>query len=65
MIDTQRPIAESSPMAPEVRLAVATWRYLGDRTTADLAYCARFATDAAPEPIAALGGGWAYPLPSA
>ena len=41
-----------------------TWRYLGDRAAADLAYCARFGTTEAPEPAMAAGGVWAYPLPA-
>lgn len=43
----------------------ATWRYIGERAAADLAYCLRFGTAVAPEPSIALGGAWAYPLPGA
>ena len=64
MTDTQVPMAESDVVTPPVRLMTATWRYVGDRTAADLAYCARFALDTAPEPVAAVGGGLSYPLPS-
>ena len=42
-----------------------TWRYLGDRTAADMAYCARFGVTEAPEPTRAPGGIWAYTLPAA
>lgn len=47
-----------------VTLNVATWRYQGDRDAADRAYCTRFGVAAAPEPVIALGGAWAYPLPA-
>lgn len=30
--------------------APLTWRYLGERTAADAAYCIRFSVKAAPEP---------------
>lgn len=40
-----------------------TWRYLGDRDAADLAYCARFGTREAPEPAVGPGNTWAYALP--
>jgi len=42
-----------------------TWRYLGDRTVADAAYCARFDVRHAPEPMRAPDGAWAYALPGA
>ena len=42
---------------------VDTWRYQGDRTLADGAYCARFNVQVAPEPFAMPGGVWAYTLP--
>lgn len=43
---------------------VPTWRYLGNRDAADVAYCARFGTTEAPEPSMAPGGMWAYTLPA-
>jgi hypothetical protein len=43
----------------------ATWRYIGERAAADLAYCVRFGVALAPLPSIALGGAWAYPLPAA
>lgn len=42
-----------------------TWRYLGDRTVADSAYCARFNVLQAPEPMVSPDGAWAYSLPAA
>ncbi len=45
------------------RMNVATWRYLGDRDAADLAYCVRFGVARAPEPYVAPGGALAYPVP--
>ncbi len=41
-----------------------TWRYLGDRAAADLAYCGRFGTTEAPEPVMVVGGAWAYAVPA-
>ncbi len=49
------------PMA--TRSSAPTWRYLGERAAADLAYCARFEVAEAPEPTVVPGGAWAYPLP--
>lgn len=40
-----------------------SWRYLGERTAADLAYCVRFGVTVAPEPYVAPGGALAYALP--
>lgn len=64
-------MSELEPQAREIRAIastavsyVPTWRFVGDRVSADLAYCSRFGTDAAPDPTVALGGAWAYPLPS-
>ncbi len=45
-------------------LNIATWRYMGDRDAADQAYCARFGVPSAPEPTVALGGAWAYTVPT-
>lgn len=52
------------PPVPSARMSHATWRFMGDRDAADQAYCVRFAVSQAPEPIIALGGAWAYALPS-
>lgn len=49
--------AKSSLYAP-------TWRYIGDRDAADLAYSARFGVAIVPEPSIAPGGAWAYALPA-
>lgn len=46
-----------------VRPNLATWRYLGDREAADLAYCVRFGVARAPEPFVAPGGALAYAVP--
>ena len=43
---------------------VPTWRFLGDRAAADVAYCARFGTNEAPTPSLTPGGLWAYVLPT-
>jgi hypothetical protein len=59
---TERDTPPASPVLPGAR--DATWRYIGDRAAADRAYCARFGVSQAPEPIVALGGAWAYALPS-
>ncbi|MDP9312107.1 MAG: hypothetical protein M3R24_14690 [Chloroflexota bacterium] len=45
-------------------LTMTTWRYLGDRSEADRAYCFRFGVSQAPEPVSVPGGAWAYPLPA-
>ncbi|MBA3945670.1 MAG: hypothetical protein H0X37_14025 [Herpetosiphonaceae bacterium] len=42
----------------------ATWRYVGERDAADLAYCVRFDVTEAPEPTIALGGAFAYAVPT-
>ncbi len=52
------------PVKLTVRPSIPTWRYIGDRAAADLAYCARFGTHEAPDPTVALGGAWAYALPA-
>ena len=46
-------------------LNITTWRYLGERTAADLAYCTRFGVQEAPEPTESLSGVWSYVLPTA
>lgn len=51
-------------MSP-VTTNIPTWRYLGDRTSADVAYCVRFSVQQAPEPTESLSGVWHYALPSA
>ncbi len=56
---------DTLPATAAVRLNVPTWRYLGEREAADLAYCARFGVAAAPEPTVVHGGAWAYTLPEA
>ena len=63
MTDSEPVKYEREPVARSIQLGVATWRYVGSRSDADLAYCARFGTDEAPEPTVALGCAWAYALP--
>lgn len=58
MLDGERSMPMTIPNVP-------TWRYLGDRTAADLAYCARFGVQEAPEPTESLNGVWSYALPTA
>ena len=63
-------LSESTTVEPGheaamVRPATDTWRYLGDRDTADRAYCARFSVTEAPEPVSLQGGTLAYALPAA
>jgi hypothetical protein len=41
-----------------------TWRYLGERTAADLAYCVRFGVPEAPEPTESFAGVLSYALPA-
>lgn len=65
MIDVQPQPFEVRPIVTIALSYVPTWRFIGDRASADLAYCARFGTDEAPEPSVALGGAWAYVLPPA
>ena len=55
---------EADPVKTAARPTVPTWRYLGDRAAADVAYCARFGTNEAPTPSLAPGGLWAYVLPT-
>ncbi len=55
----ERDISERA-VGPRTSTPTATWRYIGDRTAADLAYCAHFGVSQAPEPFVALGGAWAY-----
>ena len=57
-------VFEMERVATTARPSGATWRYLGDRAAADLAYCARFGTAEAPEPAMVVGGAWAYALPA-
>jgi hypothetical protein len=68
MIHPERSAEEGEALAVPLRPLMSprepTWRYLGDRSAADLAYCARFGVNQAPEPIVALGGAWAYALPT-
>ena len=63
MTDMQRPAFETLPMPMLTRSSAPTWRYLGERGPADLAYCARFGVAEAPEPTVGPGGVWAYTLP--
>lgn len=49
--------------AAPVRLLEAQWRYLGERTAADAAYCLRFGVAQAPEPNVTPGSVWSYALP--
>ena len=55
---------EPGPEAAMGRPTTDTWRYLGDRDAADLAYCARFGVQQAPEPMRVQGGVWAYAVPA-
>ncbi len=62
-------VLKSTTVEPGSEVASArpttdTWRYLGDRDAADLAYCARFGVQEAPEPALVIGGAWAYALPA-
>ncbi len=63
MIKADRLAFETLPVATTPSYA-PTWRYFGERAAADLAYCARFAVPAAPEPTVVHGGVWAYALPA-
>ena len=65
MTDLNAAMGGIDPVVPPARSTAVTWRYAGEREAADLAYCARFGVAEAPEPAAAFGGGWAYPLPAA
>lgn len=55
---------ERERRVPPANTNSPTWRYLGDRTAADLAYCARFGVQQAPEPTESLAGVWSYALPA-
>lgn len=57
-------VVEIAPLIPAAWPTVTTWRYLGDRGAADLAYCERFGTKEAPEPSMVPGGLLAYGLPA-
>jgi hypothetical protein len=46
-----------------VRISEAQWRYLGDRTAADAAYCLRFGVVDAPEPSGMPSSVWSYTIP--
>lgn len=63
MTTLQPPTVDATTPAPSLWPTVPTWRFLGDRAAADLAYCARFGTTEAPMPAATPGGQWAYTLP--
>jgi hypothetical protein len=41
----------------------AQWRYLGDRASADAAYCLRFGVVNAPEPFGMPSSVWSYAVP--
>jgi hypothetical protein len=64
MIKPEPSVVEILPIVSAVWPTVPTWRYLGNREAADIAYCARFGTTEAPEPSMAPGGLWAYALPT-
>jgi hypothetical protein len=61
-MSSELPTFDSSPV-PQVRSNAPTWRYIGERDAADLAYCRRFAVSKAPEPSLVVGGILAYALP--
>lgn len=63
MIDLEAPISELTPVVTTHWPNVPTWRYQGDRAAADIAYCMRFGTTQAPEPLMARGDILAYELP--
>ena len=50
---------------PPMRSLEAQWRYLGERSAADAAYCLRFGVAQAPEPEGMPGSVWAYAMPAA
>ena len=64
MTNSEARVFETEPVATTRGSYAATWRYVGDRAAADLAYCARFGTQEAPEPTRVVGGVWAYALPA-
>lgn len=68
MIDSDPQLTEQitaeTVMQPPTPPRVATWRYLGERTAADDAYCARFGVSHAPEPYIGRDKVWAYTLPA-
>ena len=59
----EHPAFETILVATTNRSYADTWRYLGERGAADLAYCSRFGVAEAPEPAEAQGGALAYALP--
>jgi hypothetical protein len=63
MTNMQTPAFENPPALMATRSTAPTWRYLGERVAADLAYCARFGVAQAPEPTLVPGASWAYALP--
>lgn len=52
------------PLEVGVMPTGTTWRYLGERAAADLAYCARFGVVEAPEPMMLSDDILAYTLPA-
>lgn len=64
-------MTDGEPLAPTINrvttadsLNAPSWRYLGDRNAADVAYCERFGVDEPPEPTEAWNGVWSYALPT-
>jgi hypothetical protein len=49
---------------PKIAPTTTIWRYLGDRDTADRAYCIRFGVQEAPEPTEFGSGVWSYAVPA-
>lgn len=47
-----------------VRSLEAQWRYLGERSAADAAYCLRFGVAQAPEPEVMPSSVWSYAMPA-
>jgi hypothetical protein len=50
------------PRSP-LRSFEVQWRYLGERTAADAAYCLRFGVAQAPEPESMPNSVWSYAMP--
>lgn len=67
MINSDPQPVEQAPAEVVIRpltpARAATWRYLGERTAADDAYCVRFGVSQAPEPSIGHDDVWAYALP--
>ena len=55
--------ANETPLPIHKIPTVTTWRYQGERTSADNAYRVRFNVQVAPEPMPLAGNVWAYILP--